>query len=130
MFRVLVIDDDQGTRDLIRYTLEAAGYAVVHARNGRIGLETFRAEPADLIITDIIMPESDGVEVLMAIRAEAPDVPVIAISGTSQNSPFYLRLAGKLGASQTLAKPFTSEALLQAVDLARAAIRPSDAAQP
>ena len=80
--RVLFIDDDNGIRDILRRALEAAGYAVYEAPNGEAGLSRFRAEGADIIITDIIMPEREGVETIMALRKESPATEVLPIRGT------------------------------------------------
>lgn len=116
MARVLVIDDDEAVRNMVVAALAHAGHLVTAAANGRKGLELFRAEPADLIVTDIVMPERDGVEVMMTLRKEFPGVPVIVMSGSAINSTLYLNIAQKLGARCKLEKPFSAATLLRAVD--------------
>ena len=116
MARILVIDDDAMVRDAIRSILEAQGYKVGEAENGRDGLVKMRADRFDLVITDIIMPEMEGVEAILAIREEFPSVKVIAISGGGRTANYdFLGVAGKLGANKTLQKPFRREELLRAV---------------
>ena len=116
MARILVIDDDAMVRDAIRDILEAHGYKVEEAENGRDGLVKMRTDRFDLVITDIIMPEMEGVEAILAIREEFPSVKVIAISGGGRTANYdFLGVAGKLGANKTLQKPFRREELLRAV---------------
>jgi len=116
MARILVIDDDPRTRTTIRRVLEGARHEVVEARNGEVGLSLYREEPADLVITDIVMPEIDGIATITILRQEYPDVKIIAISGGSRIGPdAYLRAAGHLGALSTLPKPFGKSELLGAV---------------
>ena len=116
MTRVLVIDDDDSLRQIVSETLEAEGYEVLQASNGRIGIDLFRAAPADLVITDIIMPVHEGVGTIIELRKEYPDLKIIAMSGGAlAGAVDYLELAEKLGASATLTKPFRQERLLAAV---------------
>jgi DNA-binding response OmpR family regulator len=118
MRQILVIEDEDDLRNVMTTALTQAGYGVMAAPNGRVGLEQFRAEPCDLVITDILMPERDGIEVVLALRKEFPTVPVIAISGNSSYSPVYLHTVDKLGAHKVLAKPFGIPVLLAAVEAA------------
>ncbi len=113
--RVLVIDDDNGIRDILRRALEAAGYAVHEAPDGAAGLKRFRDEGADLVITDIIMPEREGVETIMALRKESPATPVFAVSGGGGGGD-YLEIALKLGARRVFPKPFRLSEVVAAVD--------------
>jgi CheY-like chemotaxis protein len=115
--RVLLIDDEPGLRITMRKMLEAGGHEVVEADNGRRGLETYRKQPSDVVVTDIIMPDKEGIETIRDIRALDPNVRIVAISGggRNQNSEF-LRIAAKLGASATLAKPFRKEDFLACVE--------------
>lgn len=117
MARILVIDDDDKIRHLIRRLLEREGHEVVEAGNGRIGLEMQRENPAELIITDIFMPEMEGTEFIMDMNEEFPKVKVIVMSGGG-NIPDvdFLDLARNLGALKTFQKPFKHEALLAAVE--------------
>jgi CheY-like chemotaxis protein len=116
MQRILVIDDDEQMRALLRDILERAGYEVTEAQHGLEGLKLFRARPADLVVTDLIMPEKEGVETILELRAEYPEVPIIAVSGGGRNGPRdYLEIAARLGARRTVAKPFTRQEILAAV---------------
>src|SRR5437763_15450494 len=81
MARVLVIDDHTEIRELLRLTLQAAGYDVVVAPNGREGLEIHRERPAELVITDIFMPEQEGLETIQELRRQSPRPKIIAMSG-------------------------------------------------
>jgi CheY-like chemotaxis protein len=81
MHKILVIDDNVVVRNTIIQMLESEGYEVVSAEDGRRGLSVFRSEKPDLVITDIIMPEKEGIETIRDIRGEAPDTKIIAISG-------------------------------------------------
>src|SRR5688572_234064 len=85
MQRILVIDDDEQVRALLYEILDRAGFKVVEATNGVEGLKLYRAQPADLVITDLIMPEKEGVETILELRREFPDVRVVAISGGGRN---------------------------------------------
>ena len=98
------------------------GHEVIEANQGDEGLRLYRAKPADLVITDIIMPEMDGIEVIMALRREAPQLKVIAMSGGGrfmQMEP--LSMAEPLGAFATLRKPFELDAMIETVKRALAA---------
>lgn len=117
MARILLIDDDDDVRTVLRLTLVHFGHTVIEASNGRAGLELFQRDGADLVITDIVMPEKEGLEVLMELRKLKPSVKIIAISGGGRGSAAdYLHMAKKLGAATVLAKPFASEALMAAVN--------------
>jgi CheY-like chemotaxis protein len=116
MTQILVIDDDDLIRGLLRSVLEKAGYQVLEAPDGNVGIEIFREQSADLIITDILMPEKEGLETIMEIRRESPDVKIIAISGGAKVGPFtYLKLAERFGAERVFSKPLEMRQLLQAI---------------
>lgn len=115
MPRILLIEDDLELRHVLAATLVQAGHAVVEAANGREGMSLFHTEPVDLVITDILMPEREGIETIATIHRERPEVPIIAISGSPTRSGVYLALAAKFGASYTLAKPFSTEVLLRLI---------------
>ena len=117
MALILLIDDDDSLRTMLRLTLTDSGHTVIEARNGREGLALFPHACADLVITDIVMPESEGFEVLMTLRDKQPPVRIIAISGGGLQSPTdYLQMAKGMGAAKVLEKPFSNEALMAAVD--------------
>jgi len=110
---ILVVDDDPGVRDVIRSMLESAGYAVRVAANGKEAMKILRDDGIDLILTDLVMPEQEGIETIKALRREYPDLKVIAMSGAFGGD--YLRIAAYLGAHGTLAKPIQMEALLKII---------------
>jgi PAS domain S-box-containing protein len=110
---VLVVDDDPAVCGLMRRILGGAGYAVVLAANGRQGMDVVRSRRPDLVITDLVMPEQEGLETVTLLRREHPDLPVIAISGAFNGN--FLKVAGMLGAAATLPKPVAPETLLEAV---------------
>ncbi len=116
MASILLIDDDTSLREIIAMILEHAGHAVRQASDGSRGVALFRAAPADLVITDLIMPGQEGIQTIVELRREHPKLPIIAISGGLLNSELYLKLASKLGAHRTLAKPFSGDELLKAID--------------
>jgi CheY-like chemotaxis protein len=117
MARILLIEDDDSVRTILYLTLVHCGHNVVEARNGREGLDLFRQGVVDLVITDIVMPEKEGFEVLMKIRKKNPALKIIAISGGGlHNAAHYLHTAKLLGAAKVLAKPFSNEALMAAVN--------------
>ena len=114
--RILIIDDEQMALQLLRKILEGEGYEVEIAVNGQEGLELFRRQPCDLVITDMVMPVKDGLQTILELRKEAPDLPVIAISGGGVISKErYLTVAGYLNKVITIAKPFAVEAIVAAV---------------
>lgn len=112
MAHVLVIEDEELMRSVIVAALTHAGHNVTEAADGLEAVKQFRAAPSDLIITDILMPESDGLDVLMTLAQEKNPVPVIVMSGIPGDSALYLRAAKDLGAVRTLEKPFTMEVLV------------------
>ncbi len=116
MQRILIIDDDEQVRDLLSEILGRAGYEVLAASNGAEGLRLYRAQPADLVITDLIMPEKEGMETIIALRKDFPKVRIIAVSGGGRSGAIsYLPIAKSLGAARTVAKPFSKQEILDAV---------------
>ncbi len=114
--RILVVDDEEQMRSLIRQILEGCGYEVSEAPDGNVALWLFKEKPSDLIITDLIMPKKEGLETIMELKKDVPDVKIIAISGGGHGDKRqYLDMAKKMGADSTLAKPFEKEELLKAV---------------
>jgi DNA-binding response OmpR family regulator len=114
MAMILIIDDEEPIRVLLRSALEAEGYEVAEAVNGRDGLERYRDTPADLVITDILMPELNGLDMLLELTREFLHARVIAISGAAEEKNL-LDVAKLLGARQTFQKPFSMPQLLSAV---------------
>lgn len=114
MVSILVIDDEETIRVLLRSALEAAGYEVTEAANGRDGLELYRHRPTDLVITDILMPKLNGLDMLLELTREFLHAKVIAISGAGGEKN-VLDVAKLLGARQTFQKPFSMPQLLDAV---------------
>lgn len=114
--RILVIDDEPTAVDLLHRILELNGYEVLDAANGIEGVELFRRNICDLVITDMVMPKKDGLQTILELRDEYPDLPIIAISGGGTISKErYLAVAGYLDRVITIAKPFTIETILKAV---------------
>lgn len=116
MARILVIDDDVQVLDMLYQTLTREGYDVLTASDGREGMRLFREAPVDLIITDLIMPEKEGIETIIELRRDFPDVKIIAMSGGGRIvTKDYLHMAKILGVQQTFAKPVSREQLLSAI---------------
>ncbi|MBL7178351.1 MAG: response regulator [Desulfobacteraceae bacterium] len=116
MARILIIDDDPQILNMLGQTLEREGYEVIGAPDGKEGLRLYRENPTDLIIADLIMPEKEGIETIMELRRDFPDVKIIAISGGGRLDPEqYLSMAKSFGAQYTFAKPVAREELLNAV---------------
>lgn len=112
---ILLIDDEKPFRNLLKQVLSMAGYDVVEAANGAEGINRFYERPADMIITDIIMPEKDGIETMIELKKAHPGVKLIAMSGGGwYGTDIDFDMAKKLGA-RTLDKPFTLQKLLDAV---------------
>lgn len=122
MARILVVDDDDQVRALLKITLQRAGYEVEEASNGKVAGNVYRQNPTDLVITDILMPEMEGIETILELRRDFPDVKVIAISGGGRLGPdVYLDLASRCGVLRTFTKPIDREDLLTGVREALAA---------
>ena len=114
--RILVVDDDDQLREMLRKMLEKAGYEVIEAADGKEALNLQEKSPSDLMITDIIMPEKEGIDTIMDFRMNYPQVRIIAMSGGGRIGPTeYLDMAEKLGADKTFAKPFSSKAMLATI---------------
>jgi len=123
MLRILVIDDQPHVRATISVALEASGFDVVAVESGRLGLRELKKSFFDLAIIDIYMPDMDGVKLIKALRVDAPNLPVIAISGvflgTSERTVLdMLPMAPDLSGVTCLQKPFRPKELLQAIQKA------------
>lgn len=116
MSRVLVIEDDALLRQAIVRALTSHGYDVISAEDGAAGLAAWALEQPDLVITDLHMPNVDGIETIRALRKAGATVPILAVSGgDSLRSMLALESAGDLGATGLLSKPFTASQLAEAV---------------
>jgi CheY-like chemotaxis protein len=116
MKHILLVDDNETFCRSLAEILRRAGYEVRTAAEGSAALRLFREEPADLVITDLIMPGKEGLETIIELRQIRSSVRIIAISGGGRIDPGdYLPMAQQLGANRTLAKPFTSEQILDLV---------------
>jgi CheY-like chemotaxis protein len=117
MIKVLVIDDNADIRTTIKHMLGPLEASIAEAEDGVRGVASYRANPADVVILDIFMPEKDGIETLADLRRLTPGVPVIAISGGgSHGFTGVLKTASLMGAVCTLDKPFSQAQLLAAVE--------------
>ncbi len=116
MPKILVIDDEPDVREFLATALRRAGYHVVAAANGREGIHACRRATVDLVITDLVMPEKEGLETIIELRREHPEVAVIAISGGARGSNrTYLNAAELCGADRVFGKPIAPGTLVAAV---------------
>lgn len=117
MKRILIIDDDPDIRSILTHLLTSDDVEILQAANGEEGTRTLASAVIDLVITDIVMPEKEGLAVIMELRERNPKPKIIAISGQAkiQSSSDYLKYAGALGADKVLLKPLDLAAVLQAV---------------
>jgi two-component system chemotaxis response regulator CheY len=113
---ICVIDDDDAVRQTICRILSGSGYSIAEARDGRLGLKMIEQSQPVMIITDIVMPNREGIETIMEVKQRFPHIPILAISGGGRLEPDgFLDLAVKLGANDCLAKPFRPPELLSKV---------------
>ena len=116
MATILVADDDAQIRKLLRTILESNGYQVVEASNGKEAIAAYQTHKPDLVITDIVMPETEGIETIMTLKKKDPAVRIIAISGGGAGAPSsYLQVAQRLGAVQTMEKPLDIKKMVRLV---------------
>jgi CheY-like chemotaxis protein len=119
--RILVVDDDPALREALRSFLVGEDYVVQEATSGTAALAHYRREPSDLVITDLLMPDMEGLELIRALRRHNPAVKIIAMSGGSAGiAANYLKVAMKFGAGWGLAKPFSRQEFLDTVAAAMA----------
>jgi DNA-binding response OmpR family regulator len=118
MAKIIIIDDDALIRRMVSRVLNDAGHEVLEAKNGDAGLSEIRAQAPDLVITDLLMPDKEGIEMIRELRGAAHPVPILVISGSgpADMQALFLDMALKLGASASLGKPFRAAELLAAVD--------------
>lgn len=112
--KILVIDDDDRVRRLVTKILASDGHLVLTADNGLHGMTVFRQERPDVVVTDILMPEQEGMETILALRRENPSIKIIAMSGSTPEvgDLDFLKMAQMLGADGVLGKPFRAADLL------------------
>lgn len=110
---ILVVDDDPSVLKMLSLILTGAGYRVVEAADGKEAVLRFSEDPTDMLITDLIMPEQEGMATLTRLLREQPRLKTIAISGALRGN--YLRMAGTLGAQAVLQKPFQKQQLIETV---------------
>lgn len=114
--RILIIEDDDQVRELLKKILQSEGYAVISAVNGAEGLKLYEQSSPELIITDLIMPEKEGIETIRELKKLNPEVKIIAMSGGGTiDAGQYLMMAQRLGVSKTFKKPFRRNEILEAV---------------
>ncbi len=119
MASILLVDDDDLSRGAVHKMLERTGYVVHSTGIGQEALDHYRRQRSDLVITDLIMPDLDGLEIIQQLRRIDPAVRVLAISGGGRvDAEEYLSVARKFGAVEVLPKPFTGQELKQAVEKA------------
>jgi DNA-binding response OmpR family regulator len=117
MAKVLVIDDEGDLRRILNRALTSAGHEVIEAADGREGVRLFRAHAPGIVVTDIVMPEQEGIQTITEIRSAGLGTGIIAMSGGGiGDASLYLNLANKLGADAVLSKPFRADELLAAVE--------------
>jgi len=117
MAKILVIDDDDRLRDVLKEMLSRAGHEVLVASDGSVGVEIYRDKKPDLVITDVIMPEKDGAEVIFELQKEFPDIKMIVMTGGGQgDAQAYLQsIKTYSNVKYAFEKPFAMEDLLKAV---------------
>jgi DNA-binding response OmpR family regulator len=116
MAAILIIEDEPSMRKLMTTSLSNKGFTVIEAENGRVGLELFQQHRPVIAITDILMPEKDGLETIRDLRRIDPEVKILAVSGGGQSTRLnFLGAAKAFGADIVLAKPFRINELLDAV---------------
>ena len=116
MARILIIEDNAQLREMLNLMLSQAGHEVQEATGGEMGEKLYKENPSDLIIIDILMPEKGGLETIVEMKREFPNIKIIGISGGFQKKTDENRtLAELMGVERTLSKPFTSEELLKTV---------------
>jgi DNA-binding NtrC family response regulator len=114
---ILIVDDEPGIRELLCLMLEAAGHTVVTAEDGIQAPKILASQPIQVVITDLLMPERDGLEFITEVRKKFPEVKIIAMSGGGHIArDSYLRIAKNFGAHVLLEKPFSQSGVLGAIE--------------
>ena len=114
---ILIVEDDADMREMLKITLSRRKFSIQEASNGKEAISRFKPSITDLVITDLIMPDEDGLKVIMKLRELKPDIKIIAISGGGKAGPGnYLNLARALGADFVLPKPFSINDLISKIE--------------
>jgi CheY-like chemotaxis protein len=131
MATILLIDDDEAFRSMLRRALQRRGYDVIEAAEGGAALRALSDATVDLVITDIIMPDMEGIETIQALRRTYPNLKIIAMSGGGRMQPDgYLEVAKAFGAFRVFSKPFDNEQLFAAIEEALQAGDPGTGRRP
>ncbi len=118
MKKLLLIDDDQDFRTMLSVRLEKVGYQVIQAEDGIKGISAFKKNPVNVVVTDIIMPEKEGMETILELKKINPAVKIIAISGGGRSVPEdYLSIAEYFGAVKSFKKPFDMKEFVETIDM-------------
>jgi CheY-like chemotaxis protein len=116
MPHILIVDDEEQIREVLRTVLERVGYTVDEAENGHIAIDFCHSHEIDLVVTDIIMPEKGGIDTIMDLRKDFPEIKIIAISGGGMcGDVSYLDMAIGVGADKAIGKPFVLDEFLESV---------------
>ncbi|MGO9015679.1 MAG: response regulator [Dissulfurispiraceae bacterium] len=113
---ILIIDDEKDVRNSLRHVFEFHGYKVFEACNGKEGLDVYRRNMVDIVITDILMPEKDGLETILDIKKEFPKAKIIAMSGFGKGGMDILSIAREFGATHCIRKPFQPDEIIRLVN--------------
>lgn len=117
MAGILLVEDNNDLRGMLKNSLEKSKYVVIEASNGREALQKYKSLLVDLVVTDLLMPEQDGIGLIMELKKMKPDIKIIAISGGGKAGPAnYLNIAETLGADAVFAKPFSLHQFMDRVN--------------
>ncbi len=115
MANVLIVDDDQAILDIVGLWLENEGHTVAHALDGDIALNSLKDQDFDVVITDIIMPRTEGIQLIREIRQSQKNMGIVAISAGGKKGANYLKAAKSMGANTILSKPLDQDKIVSAV---------------
>jgi DNA-binding NtrC family response regulator len=114
---ILIIDDEEQIRSVLRLTLEKVGYKVLEAPDGGKGIKLCRLNPVHLVLTDIFMPNKEGIETIIELKRDFPEVKIFAMSGGGSVGPeTFLKISSQLGVLRTFTKPIDRKALIRAIE--------------
>lgn len=114
---ILIIDDEDQIRSMLRVTLEKEGYQVIEAPDGGKGIKLCRTHPVSLVLTDIFMPDKEGIETIIELKRDFPEVKIFSMSGGGSVGPeTFLKISSQLGVLQTFTKPIDRKALVRAIN--------------